>query len=105
MRITTLIHWPTPGSVKIEDADPEAINGALNRIRQFALELRQVLNRRDVNVARAINQLDIEIVEAEPTAAPDYPEPVMKLYKSGSTWRLYAYTGATDGWVYFNSDG
>lgn len=105
MRVTKLTHWPSLEAVNIEKPEPAAINRGLDRIRQFALELRQVLHRRDMTIARAINQLDMEIVDAEPTDAPDYPEPVIKLYKSGATWRLYVYTGATDGWVYFNSDG
>lgn len=74
-------------------------------VMQFIERLKTVLLARDRKIAEAINSADVEIVDAAPSDAPDYPEPQIKLYKDATDgWRIYAWTGATDGWVYFNQE-
>ena len=70
----------------------------------FLRKLRQTWGDRDKKIALAINAGDIEIATSEPSDAPDYGEPQQKLFKSGATWRLYAYTGSADGWQYWDAD-
>lgn len=100
MRIRKAIIWP----IFTEKMD-EDLKRAMRHIYKFVAQFRKIMLDRDKEVALAINSASIEIVDTEPSSEPDYGEPSFRLYKSGSTWRLYAYTGATDGWVYFNSDG
>jgi hypothetical protein len=71
----------------------------------FLSSLLSVIQVRDRKISEAINSYDVEIVDAMPTDAPEYPEPQMKLYNDATDgWRLYIYTGSTDGWVYFNQE-
>ena len=100
MRVKKTLSWPGLPDISIKN-----LSATLANIHRFFLQLRKAMDRRDQELALAINGNDIEIVSATPSGAPDYEAPVFKLYKSGATWRLYAYTGATDGWVYFNADG
>ena len=100
MRVRKSLSWPGLPDINIRN-----LSGTLTNIHRFFLQLRKAMDRRDQELALAINVGDIEIVSSEPSGTPDYKEPVFRLYKSGATWRLYIYTGATDGWVYFNADG
>lgn len=81
MRIKSQIHWP-----EIKE------QGALFRhVYDFISKLRKTLDQRDKKIALAINANDIEVVTSVPSGEPDYGEPALKLYYSGSTYRLYAY--------------
>jgi len=100
MRIKKSIKWPDLPKLNIRD-----LSGTLKALEFFFEQLRKVFNERDRQIALAINAADIEIVSAAPSGAPDYGEPALKLYKESATWRIYVYTGPTDGWVYFNADG
>ncbi|MBC2741594.1 MAG: hypothetical protein HGJ93_00715 [Desulfosarcina sp.] len=91
MRIPSLINLPELSTVK-------NIGGVI----RYLMVLKKTIVDRDQQTARAINNNDIEIVTSAPSGAPDYPEPVLRLYKNGATWQLYIYTGATDGWKYVN---
>ena len=100
MRVKKTSAWPGLPAIAIKN-----LSGTLTNIQRFFVQLRKVVDNRDQELALAINAADIEIVDAAPSGTPDYEAPVLRLYKSGATWRLYVYTGATDGWVYFNADG
>lgn len=100
MRIKKNIIWPL-----FTERMDEDFKKAIGHIYRFISQLRKIMLDRDKEIALAINSASVEVVDSEPTSEPDYGEPNFKLYKSGATWRLYAYTGETDGWVYFNSDG
>lgn len=100
MRIKKSITWPDLPGLNIRE-----LSGTLKALQRFLQQFRKIFNDRDRQIALAINSADIEIVSAAPSAAPDYEEPSLKLYKETSTWRIYVYTGPTDGWVYFNADG
>lgn len=54
-------------------------------------ELKQAIIARDNEIKKKLNQLHVEYVTTEPTAAPDDPEPVFQIYNNAGTYYLYAY--------------
>lgn len=67
-------------------------------LKDFLFRLRKAIKLRDEKIQLAINNNDFEIVTSAPSGAPDYSEPVLKLFKNGATWELHIYTGSADGW-------
>ena len=96
-KLTRQVQWPDipRSSDRLGGANPVQM---ITRIIGFLDRLRRVLQQRDERVVRAINALDIEVVDAEPSEAPDQGEPALRLYSNGGNYRLYVYVD--DGWHY-----
>jgi len=54
-------------------------------------EFKQAIIARDNELKNKINQLHIEYVTSVPSGAPQDPEPVFRIYRSGSNYYLYTY--------------
>lgn len=89
MRVTKGIHWPELQDS--ENFDKKNLFGVIARTLNFLQRLRKTIDQRDKKIALAINAGDIEVVTSAPSAAPEYGEPVFKVYYSGATYRLYIY--------------
>ena len=71
---------------------------AIGRIIDHLRELTQAITRRDLELKNKINQLHVEYVTVAPSAAPDEPEPVFRIYKDNGSYYLYVYINSA--WKY-----
>jgi hypothetical protein len=66
---------------------------ALGRLFEYLRALNQAITDRDNELKKKVNQLHVEYVTAEPSDAPDEPEPVFRIYNNAGTHHLYIYIG------------
>ncbi|GAJ20439.1 unnamed protein product, partial [marine sediment metagenome] len=67
------------------------IREAIGRLIEYLRVLNQALVDRDIELKSKVNQLHVEYVTAEPSDAPDEPEPVFRIYNNAGTHHLYIY--------------
>lgn len=67
---------------------------AIGKILAYLRELNTAIVARDLELKNKINQLHVEYVTTEPSAAPDEPEPVFRIYQTGGNYYLYTYVNS-----------
>ena len=67
------------------------VRKAMTRLVEYLRELNQAVTDRDAEIKSKVNQLHVEYVTVAPSAAPDEPEPVFRIYNNAGTHHLYIY--------------